>query len=290
MKKSIFVLLLLCSGQPAIAMEALIKTQKNQRYLNEQLVLAVETNNVNRVKSLLAAGADANAQEKKNEYTNFDLTVLQRAGMNGNVPICQLLLEHGANVNGTDSNGSTALMASTHQSEICELLLNHGADVNARMVHGYNALCYAAQGNKDPYIAQEAAKVCILLIEHGADFTDEGNPFKRNALFTAAQFWGGQKNICIQIIKCQKQINAAIKTTLLCLNRLKNNNEWARLLYRHFNTLLKPHMGRYIPIEQLLNVRDGSGKRAYDYLPIDCLNPEKVNEPESGWLSNCSVQ
>lgn len=57
------------------------------------------------------------------------------------------LLAAGANVNCLDAHGMTPLMQAAHKGspDLCELLLNHGADVNSNFHdYGYTALMFAA--------------------------------------------------------------------------------------------------------------------------------------------------
>lgn len=103
--------------------------------------------------------------------------------------------------------------------------------------------------------------------------------------------------ICKLVVNHQKQINAAIETTLLCLNRVRRDSQQSAKmristgeLYRQFKTLLLPHLGPYLPIQQLLNMRDHENKRAYDHLRIDCLRPAAQDYLESACLPECSVQ
>lgn len=72
-------------------------------------------------------------------------------------------LEIGADVNGRDNNGNTALMQALlrNEYEMATLFINKGADVNIRNVVGETALMITAQRNQI-----EMAK---LLIEHKAD-------------------------------------------------------------------------------------------------------------------------
>jgi ankyrin repeat protein len=56
-----------------------------------------------------------------------------------------MLLEHGADVNGSGHQGRTALMTAAmfDRTEIVALLLAHGADVHARDAQGLTALSAA---------------------------------------------------------------------------------------------------------------------------------------------------
>lgn len=75
----------------------------------------------------------------------------------------KLLLDQGADSNGSDVAGATALMWAARAPEKIRLLLAHGANVNARAKSGRTALIVAASvtGNIQPV---------RLLLERGADF------------------------------------------------------------------------------------------------------------------------
>ncbi len=77
------------------------------------------------------------------------------------VECVRVLLEGGAEVNGTGKNGATALMWGTEDAAKVRLLLEHGVEVNAKTKDGTTALVTAARrGN--PYSVK-------LLLAHGAD-------------------------------------------------------------------------------------------------------------------------
>lgn len=125
---------------------------------------AVYDNDVDRVKALIAAGADvtlannygANAMQLAAEFANFDVlqlllaagadadspnpegqTALMLVARTGNVAAAELLVEHGANVNAVESWGEqTALMwaAARRHPAMVDYLVNTGADIDARSI------------------------------------------------------------------------------------------------------------------------------------------------------------
>jgi ankyrin repeat protein len=116
---------------------------------NTPLQSAAMVDDHDMVLRLLDLGADANAPAPK--WNEHDLerfweyhgsrpskTVLQWAAKNGNLNICQVLMDAGADPNaapGTsyhDKDGATALVAAltSGNDQVVELLLKHGADVN----------------------------------------------------------------------------------------------------------------------------------------------------------------
>lgn len=117
------------------------------------MVAAVKTHNLEIVRLLLEHGADVNGSAN----------ALMYACDKGDLEIVRLLLEYGADVNLKDYWGTNALKSACRQlnPEIVRLLLEHGADVNAQDSRGESALMYACnQGNPE---------IVRLLLDHGAD-------------------------------------------------------------------------------------------------------------------------
>ena len=80
-----------------------------------------------------------------------------------NIPsLCEFFIIHGADVNGKDDDGSTALHISAKENKInfVNMLLSHGADVNVRNNYGTTALHYA--------IYSSNLEIIEALISHGA--------------------------------------------------------------------------------------------------------------------------
>jgi ankyrin repeat protein len=81
------------------------------------------------VRLLLDSGADANAKIKDDGYTALMITCRNYSGEVG-VQIVRSLLEHGANVNATNSAGETVLSVCRQQyrrEPMCEILMSAGA-------------------------------------------------------------------------------------------------------------------------------------------------------------------
>jgi uncharacterized protein len=120
---------------------------------------AAYQNNVALAELLLNAHANVNAKTRINAATPLFM-----ACQNGSAPMIELLLKHGAEVNGANSLGTTPLMvaAASGNAAAVKVLLDHGAEVNAReSAHEQTALMFAANLDRGDAIR--------VLIEHGAD-------------------------------------------------------------------------------------------------------------------------
>lgn len=155
----------------------------------EQLRSAIQSDDVEKVKALLAAGADVNGR-----YDD-ESTVLSDAVDNGNVEMVKTLLAAGANVN-EKTAGRTALMSAVDNldretdekdfiiMEKIKALLAAGADVNARDESGNSALISAS--------AAEQIIAVNALLAAGANIEDgersellQTYPGSSSALFVA---------------------------------------------------------------------------------------------------------
>jgi hypothetical protein len=119
------------------------------------------------IELLLDAGADANASTWAESGEASE--ALFAAAEENHAEIIELLLAHGAVVDGTNLGGRSPLIHSAYfnSPDVIRVLLTHGADIDLQDVTGYTALHWAAtDGNL------EAAQV---LIENGAALDIETN-------------------------------------------------------------------------------------------------------------------
>lgn len=139
-------------------------------YLGVPLGLAGSQCDSEIVQLLLEAGA---AVEGRSPYpTGEDATPLHRASVARRVSNMRLLLEHGADPNARDRNGSTPLRyavsgAGDEDDQLIEaiiLLLDAGADVNAKNNRGDSALSLTEHPNYEG----KRERIRELLLSHGA--------------------------------------------------------------------------------------------------------------------------
>ncbi len=102
---------------------------------NDILFDAINYDNIELLISLLKKGANPNL---KNEYGDPALT--RACEYQTGYKNAELLVSYGANVNGRDDYGITALMVASYNGykDIVELLISKGADVNVKTVKDYN--------------------------------------------------------------------------------------------------------------------------------------------------------
>jgi len=168
--KKIIPLLLFLAGS-AVAMKETdleYELKLNQSRLNSGLQKAALESDYELAKGLLAQGAEVNP--KKAVWYHGFVDALSLAAYAKKEEICNLLIEHGADVNKVNWNGKTPLMAAASHngddydpkipSRICTFLLDHGADVNAQSLSGKTALIIATHARD--------GKTYDLLVAHGA--------------------------------------------------------------------------------------------------------------------------
>jgi ankyrin repeat protein len=112
-----------CSGQKTSATSGENQTAQQGTDKGAQLMDAISNSEAEKVKSLLAGGANAN---QKDDLGNTPLIV---ACQYGNVEIVKILLEAGADPNVQDSLGVTPLVMAQENGyqEVADLLRKHGA-------------------------------------------------------------------------------------------------------------------------------------------------------------------
>jgi len=150
---------------------------QKQAELDMKLIQAIQFRNLNRVDSLLAEGADPNAQDA--EGTSALLYAVNVGGLKLN----QLLIDRGADVNvkRTTSYRSTALMEAAGRNNVAlaKILIENGADINIRDTFGDPAINWAAYYGHIEYVD--------VLLESGASWNVESK--HGTALEVAMKQW-----------------------------------------------------------------------------------------------------
>ncbi len=97
------------------------------KLIENTLVAAVRDGDIKAIKQHIAKGTDLNA-------LHFEMPPLTWAAVMGQTEAAELLLQHGADVNGRNRDGNTALHLAVFlgRAETAKLLLKNGADVNAK--------------------------------------------------------------------------------------------------------------------------------------------------------------
>ena len=98
-----------------------------EKLMENTLAGAVRAGDIKAIKQHIADGVDVNELV-------FDMPPLTWAAMMGQTAAAELLLEHGADINGRNRDDNTALHLAVFlgRAETVELLLKNGADVNAK--------------------------------------------------------------------------------------------------------------------------------------------------------------
>jgi ankyrin repeat protein len=133
---------------------------------------AIRTNDLARLKTLVASAADANVHDEAGD------TPLHYAASVGSLDAMKLLLDKGADVNGVNGFGATPLVWSSTDLAKVTLLLERGANVNAASKTGRTALFVAA-------MTDGAAPIVKLLASKGADVKAR-DAFGNTTLMSAA--------------------------------------------------------------------------------------------------------
>lgn len=117
------------------------------------------------VKLLLDAGADVDGSDSEGR------TALRAAAWGGHEEIVNMLLEYGASVDKADSSGRTPLIAAAYMGhlETVEMLLDRGAQVNLADGDGRTALSVAALCVPKTVEGRSYSDVAGLLLDRGAD-------------------------------------------------------------------------------------------------------------------------
>lgn len=116
---------------------------------------AAVSGKMNVIKCLVETGANVNAASDSGS------TPVRSACFMTHLEIVRYLVEHGADILKPNYNGGTCLINSIQSAPLCQFLLEHGAQVNVRDIQNKTALHYAIQEHR--------CETTALLLDHGAD-------------------------------------------------------------------------------------------------------------------------
>jgi len=139
-------------------LEAGAKDEKGEYTSKTDLMCAIQEKNLDKVKELIANGADVNAKDKSGN------PVWTYAIRTENKEIMQALIDANVDLEAQNKDGKTALMAAIFNShnDMAKFLIEKGADVNARSTH---------KSTKDmtPLFFAKDKEIVEALIKAGAD-------------------------------------------------------------------------------------------------------------------------
>ncbi len=161
--------------------------------VSDEFYSAIRNNDLARLQSLIAGGADVNTRDRHME------TPLMYAAYVGSLDAMKLLLQDGASVDAQSQSGATALIWSATDLPKVRLLIDHGANVNLATKRRRTALLVAAMS--DP-----SADIVKLLIEKGAD--PKAMDFLRTTSLRAATL-GNDTETIRMLIDAGVDVNAA---------------------------------------------------------------------------------
>jgi len=161
--------------------------------ISDEFYTAIRNNDLSRLESLIAGGADLNTRDRHQE------TPLMYAAYVGSLDAMKLLLGHGASVDAQSQSGATALIWAATDLAKVRLLIDHDANVNLATKRGRTALQVAAMS--DP-----SADIVKLLMEKGANL--KAVDFLKTTPLRAATL-GNDTETIRMLIEAGVDVNAA---------------------------------------------------------------------------------
>ena len=177
---------------------------------------AIDGHSADVVKLLLERGCDPNERVHDEAWGDNRETPLILAARSNILPVIGTLLDHGAALEGKDTDGETALLlaASFNNIEACEFLLSKGADINTTnkrkqtVLHkaAFNSLGNIASRNEKT----NAAPLVKLLIDKGLDVNAQDGS-GCTPLYYAATGYGKALDVLDLLVHAGAGINSADK-------------------------------------------------------------------------------
>ncbi|WP_265035252.1 MULTISPECIES: ankyrin repeat domain-containing protein [unclassified Wolbachia] len=118
--------------------------QQTQLTLDKQLLIAIGNSDLNKVRGLVAQGANIDTNDKNGN------TLLYSAAEIGDLNLVKLLLDNGANIEAKNGEYQATPLhgaVENYRIDVVKLLLNRGANVNAEDKDNWTPLHYAADTN-----------------------------------------------------------------------------------------------------------------------------------------------
>lgn len=181
----------------------------DRQMANSPLAIAAMINDVPMADLLITNGVDVNRSVKEG-------TALLYAIDNGNHIIVEKLIAAGADVNKVNGGGGSPLIIAAWRGNVflCQMLLKAHANINVVDHFGSNAVLYAIERNYPELVKK--------LINAGADFKQITH-LKQNALMIATQNFNSQ--LVEELLKLDLDINAVDYQNWSALHMAINNNK-----------------------------------------------------------------
>lgn len=127
------------------------------RYGRTKLHIAAEKGQESKLVKLIEEEAEIDLGD------DMEKTALHYAATNGHFNVARILLEHGADANAQDENGSTPLLLLRRNHEtLISLLIKFGADINACNFEGKSICHIAAEKHSIEFMQTIIANKCNL--------------------------------------------------------------------------------------------------------------------------------
>lgn len=217
-------------------------------------------------------------------------TSLLIASRKGHLPICELLINNGSNVNDVNKHGETPLHLALRHLPVCELLIHNGADINHKNIDEETPLLIASQlGN---------LLACELFIRNNADINSV-DKYRQTSLHWASL--KGHLSICELLIINGANVNYEDEYGRIPLHLASENNHFkvCKLLIRSGadinhndndnNTPIQPAMeNKNYKIIKLLQEEiayttapDIGIKKNLEFFDVDSSSPADENSPRA---------
>lgn len=199
-------LIMLCS----CSARGVTNSKENNTSTSQDLALyeAIDHNNLEEINEALSKGANINEIKKGSKKINPYTFALEE----NLKQVAIYLISKGADVNYTDSKGTSLLMKTVqeNQGDLCVLLLEKGADIKQEDHKGYTALEYVCEIKRGT--EKETEDMIQFLLEQGARVTSQ-------TLDVAIKYFEEE----------DPYLNISYKSIKLLLQDLKENQEKSTL-------------------------------------------------------------